>query len=74
MPASSKWMLAAPLHTASASLPEAIFPCAIPRVPAMVMGTKVTKATKVATTCNSTSIMDNDGTSRDIMKITIMKR
>jgi len=77
MPASWKLILAAQLHTASASLPEATLPCAIPGVPATVTGTKVTKATKVTTTCNSTSIMDNDGTSRDwrdIMKIAIMKR
>lgn len=74
MPASWKRMLAAPLHTASASLPEATLPCAIPRVSATVTGTKVTKVTKVTTTCNSTSIMDNDDTTRDIMKITTMKR
>lgn len=67
-------MLAAPLHTASASLLEATLPRAIPRVSAMVTGTNVIKATKVIMTCSSTSIMDSVGTSRHIMKITIMKR
>jgi len=67
-------MPATPLHTASAFLPEATLQRAVPMVPAMVTGTKVTRAIKATTTISSTSIMGNGGICRDIMKITIMKR